>query len=340
MTNPGVKALRKLQLGRETTAGSAVAATTIWRGEAVIEDTLLVVFPPEDVGYLSGVNRSYVPLKGAKLALSSTPATFEQICHILEMGVKTATPTQDGSGSGYIYTYTFPTTSQNTIKAYTIEGGDDITAGQEEMEYCFVTDFELSFKAGEALMMSANIEGRQVTLANFTGSLNIPAVEEILGSKGKLYIDAVGGTIGTTQASNTVLSGSLKVKTGLVAVPTADGNLYFSFVKGTMPQITLDVVFEHEGTSETERAAWRAQTARKMRLIFTGNTLTTSGTTGGYNYKTLIVDVAGKWEKFSALQEQDGNDTVAGTFRVGYDSTAALFAEIKVVNEKDALTNA
>jgi hypothetical protein len=338
MANPGVKGLRKLQLGKETTSGTAAAATTIWRGEGVIEDTLLIVHPPEDIGYLSGVDRTYNPLKGAKLSLTSTPATFEQICYILEMGMKTATPVQDGSGSAYARTYTLPTTAQNVIKTYTIEGGDDITAGQERMEYCFVTDFELAFKAGEALMMSATIEGRQVSLSNFTGGLNLPAIEEILGSKGKLYIDAVGGTIGTTQASNTVLAGSLKIKTGLVAVPTADGNLYFSFVKSTMPDVVLEITFEHEGTSETERVAWRAQTPRKIRLIFTGNTLTTSGTTGGYTNKQLIIDVAGKYEKFSALQDSDGNDTVAATFRVRYDATAALFCQIVAVNELSALT--
>ena len=335
MTNPGVKALRKIQLGREVTSGTVAVATTIWRGEGTLEDTLVQMFPPEDIGYLSHVDRSYISLKGAKVTLASTPATFEQICHILEMGVKTATPVRDGSGSGYVYTYALPTTAQNVIKTYSIQGGDD--AGAEVMEYCHVTDFEISFKAGEAVMMSATIEGRQITVQAFTGSVSLPSVENILGSKGKLYIDAVNGTLGGTQAANTLLSASLKVKTGLVAVPTADGNLYFSFVKGIAPDVKLDLVFEHETKAIAEKVAWRAQTARKMRLIFLGNTLTTSGTTGGYTTKELIIDVAGKWERFGALSEQNGNDTVAGTFNVAYDSTAALFCNLTVVNELASL---
>ena len=36
MTTAGIKALRKVQLGRESTAGDAVAATTIWRGPAIM----------------------------------------------------------------------------------------------------------------------------------------------------------------------------------------------------------------------------------------------------------------------------------------------------------------
>ena len=48
----GVKALRKIQIGRESTAGTAVPATEIWRGEGAGEDQRTVVFPVEDVGYL------------------------------------------------------------------------------------------------------------------------------------------------------------------------------------------------------------------------------------------------------------------------------------------------
>lgn len=134
---PGAKALRKIQLGRETTAGTAVAATTVWRGLGTIEDQRETVFPEEDVGYLGGLDRNYIPVLEAGLTMDPVPATFEQLPHILEAGVKTATPSQDGTaGSGYSYTYTLPTTSKNTLKTYTIEGGDDQQA--EEMEYSFV----------------------------------------------------------------------------------------------------------------------------------------------------------------------------------------------------------
>ena len=51
----GVKALRKVQLGLESTKGTAVAATALWRGTGTIEDKREVVFPDEDIGYLSGV---------------------------------------------------------------------------------------------------------------------------------------------------------------------------------------------------------------------------------------------------------------------------------------------
>lgn len=327
----GVKALRRLQLGRESTAGVIQAATSIWRGEGVLEDTRETVFPAEDVGYLAPIDRSYVPMLGAKIALPSTPATFEQLQHIFEMGIKTSTSSLDSTstvGVAYIYTYTMPTTTQNTIKTYTIEGGDNQEA--EVMEYCHVEDFEISGKANEAVMVSANINGRQVALQAFTGALSLVTVEEILTNKGKIYIDAIGGTIGTTQVANQILSFSLKVKTGIKAVHTADGQLYFSFIKGVRPEVVLDLVFEHSTSAAAEKVLWRAQTARQIRLQFDGSAFNPVGVI--FAAKALRIDVVGRWEKFSALEDDDGDDTVSGTFRGGYNATPAKFCEITIAN--------
>jgi len=90
------------------------------------------------------------------------------------------------------------------------------------------------------------------------------------------------------------------------------------------------VTFEHNSTAVAEKLNWRNQTPRLLRINCDGNALTTAGT---FNNKTLRIDLAGKWEKFEKIGESDGNDIINATFRAGYDSTAAKFAEIKVVNE-------
>lgn len=328
-----IKALRKIQLEAETTAaGTAIAATTIWRGRGVIEDQREHVFVEEDVGYLSGVDRSYQPKLFAALSMESIEATFEQLPHLFEAGIRTDTPAADSTGSGYVYQYTLPTTAATTIQTYTLEGGDNQEV--EEMEYGFVEKITLEGKAGEALMMSADWKGRQVTVSAFTTTATLPSVEEILFSKGKLYIDAVDGTIGDTQKSSTLLDMSLELITGLVPVWTADGALYFTFAKQVMPEVVLALTFEHDGVSTAEKVNWRTQTPRLIRLPFEGTALTTAG---NYTSKSLVIDLAGKWEKFDALGDQDGNDVIKATFRARYNSTAALFGEILVVNELSAL---
>lgn len=329
---PGIKKLRKLQMGREATAGTAVAATTLWRGEGTIEDQREIMMVEEDVGYLSGLDRTYTPKYMAALAMDAVEATFEQFPHILEAGVRTDTPDADGTGSGYVYEYVFPTTALNTLKYYTIEGGDNQAA--EEMEYSFVQDFTLSGEAAAGIEMSASWVGRQVSTSLFTTGVSMPDVDVMIFGKSELYIDAVAGSIGGTQKTSTFLAASLDVDTGWRPVFTGDGELYYTFVKNIGPVITLDVTFEHDGTATAEIAAKNAETPRQIRWKIEGPAL---GTAGTYTYKTVMVDLAGKWESFDKIGDQDGNDIVTGRFVARYNSTADLFAEITVVNELSAL---
>jgi len=330
----GVKALRQIKLGAESTGtpGTAVAATTVLRLVGTLEDQREIVFPAEDVGLLSGTDRQYTPKLLGAITMEGE-ATFEQAPYFFEAGIDNTAPTTD-SGSGYIYTYTLPTTAQKYPRTYTIEGGDDTEA--EEMEFSFVKEFTLSGNAGEAWMLSSNWTGRQVSTSTFTPSSDtpIPTVEDALFSKTTLYIDETSDTIGTTAKSNTLLNASLKVVTGFKEVPTADGNLYYSLVKQVAPEVTLEITFEHDGTATAEKAKWRAGTARQIRLNCLGSALTSSGT---HTYKTLRVNLAGKWEKFDKIDEQNGNDVIKATFRARYNSTAALFGSIVVVNELSAL---
>ncbi len=329
----GIKALRKIQFGQETTAGTAVSATTRWRGTGVIEDQRKLVYPDEDVGYLSGVNRTYVPQLGARIQLNDTPATFEQLPYLLAMGVKSVVAgATDTGGSGKIYDYPFPTTAKNTIKTFTIEAGDDQEA--ERMEYAFCESFKLSGQQGEAWMMSGSLIGRQVAVNAFTGGATLPAVEEMLFGKTKMYIDALAGPIGFTVKANTLLKAEISVDTGWHAKYTADGQLYFSYPECRQPEVIVKLTFVHNAVAQAEKVNWRSQTGRLLRLLVEGTALTTAGST--YTYKSSILDFAGKME-FGKLDEDDGNDIVEATMRVRYDTTAAKFSEMKVVNQLSSL---
>jgi hypothetical protein len=325
----GIRAFRKIQLGPETTPGTAVSATTYWRGIGTIQDNLETVFPQEDIGILPGTDHSYIPRVEAMLNLESTEATFEQLPYLFEMGIESVTPTTDVNGSIYTYTMPIETTDINEstdLGTYTIEGGDNQQA--ERFAYGFARSITISGNAGEALMMSAEIVGRQVGSTDFTASLSIPTVEDILFSKGVLYIEDTDTYPADTQVSNTLLSATLSINTGWIPVYTADGNIYFSFVKQAMPEVTLEVTFEHNASAVTEIANWRAGTARSIRLDFSGSD------DGHY----LYLDLVGKWDNFSQIGEQDGNDVVTGTFRARYNSTAGAFFAATVGNTNASLT--
>jgi hypothetical protein len=330
----GIKALRIIQMGRETTAGTIVAATTVWRGTGTLEDKREVKFPEEDVGYLPTIDRNYVPKLFAALGMDSVEATFEQSPHVFEAAIKAVSAVQDGSGSGYVRTYPFPVTeTQALIKTYTLEGGDNQQA--EVSEYCYVPDFTLEAKSGEAWTLTPNWEGRQIAKQAFTGSVALPTVEEILFGATKIYIDDVTGTIGSTQKTLTLLGAKLNYKSGLIPKFTGDGQLYFSFVQQARPEATLTLTFEHNATAVAEKDKWIAKTARLIRLLSEGATFTTAGSS--YTNKTQIIDVAGKYESFGPLGDQDGNDILEAVLKVSYDPTAAFFGRIINVNTLSAL---
>ncbi|MFA5057025.1 MAG: hypothetical protein WC485_02835 [Opitutaceae bacterium] len=323
----GKKALRSIRIGRETTAGTAVPALKYWRGTGTLEDTRETVFVEEDVGYLCPLDRAYTPRLGAAIALDSTPATFEQLPYILTCGVKQDTA-GEVDGSGFIYTFTFPELASNTLDTLTIEGGDDQAA--EEAAYMFCRSFALEGNAGEALMMSAEMVGRQVTASAFTTTATIPTVEEILFGKGAVYLDAVTGTMGTTPVAATIKGVRLNVNTGIQTIWTISDEQYFGSIDQGRSEISCDLTFAHNATAVTEIANWRAETPRQLRLQWNGAALATAGTT--FTTKALRVDLVGVWEKFSKIDEEDGLDIVTGTFRVVRDATAAKFAEIKICN--------
>ena len=330
----GIKALRRIQMGKEPTPGTIVTPTTYWRGVGTIQDNRTVEFPTEDIGILPGVDRSYIPQVEALLSLESTPATFEQLPYLFEMGIQSVTPTTDSDSSG-VYSYVVPVASTDALVStdlatYSFEAGDNAAA--EEFGYGFCQSLTLEGNAGEGLMMSAEIVGREVqptTDGAFTTGLSIPAVEDILFSKGELYVDGCASTdtIGTTKISNEFLSMNLSYTTGWMPVYTADGNLYFSFIKQTMPEAILQITFEHNTNAIAEIANWRAETARQIRLHWDGAAAT----------HDLVIDMAGKWDNFEKIGEQDGNDIVTGSFRARYNSTAALFLEAVVKNNLAAL---
>jgi hypothetical protein len=331
----GIKNLRKIQLGSEGTAGTAAAGTTVWRGEGSIDDAIELKIPKEDVGLLAPTERAYIAALGASVKLSDTPATFEQLPYLLNMGVHAATGVHDGTGTGYIYTYTWPIDSTiAALQTYTLRGGDNQRA--DIMEYAFASELGIKGAAKDALMVNGTLTGRQATDGEFTGAVAIPTVEEIIWSMGKLYIDAVGGTIGSTQKTATWLGIDLKIKTGWGARWSGDGSLYFNHLAQTGPDISGTLTLEHDATGEAEIAAARAKTPRLVRMIWESPTaFAAPGTV--YTHKTFTLDMVLQYTKVPPLSEKDGNDTLALPFRAVYSSTAALYAKAVVVNALTAL---
>lgn len=326
----GIRQLRQIQLGRETTAGTATTSTTRWRGLGALNDGRILTFPEEFIGVIGGGDRSYIAKIESSMTMDSTDATYEQLPHLLIASIANTTAgTQDGTGSGYVYTYSVPFSAAPVIQTYTIYAGDNQQA--EVMDYCFVSSMTLSGNAGEPVMMSAEWTGRSVSNSTFSGAATVPDVETILAGSGALFLDAASGTYGGTATTSTLISFNLDLSNLIMpkytmSNPGVMGEFDFHYAGNR--EITGSLTFEHNATAVTEKTAFRDQTPRLMRIKFEGSALTTSDS---YSNKTLIIDLPIKYESFDALSDVDGNSVVTANFTSRYNATAGDAGKFIVV---------
>ena len=325
----GSTVFKELQLGQEVTNGTKVVSTTKWRGVATPRNEVEVIFVDEFLGNLAPGDLSYVGKLAGGFDFVDTVATYEQLPYLFQGGIKKVAPVQDGAGTDYISAFAVHTTTKNAIQAFTVEGGDD----QQEYEggYGFVESFQLSGAMGDAVMMNSNWIVDQIVKGTFTAAQAAPTVAPLLVGDAKIYIDATAGTFGTTQVTTTVLGFTLAMNTGIKRLYTMDGQLFFTDIEYTRPEITLELRYRHNTSAVAEYDAWLAETIRLIRIEFTGPAVATPGTT--YSNYTYRMDLAGKYASFGAIEDDDGNSIVVASLNARYSPVDAFFAEFTVVNE-------
>jgi hypothetical protein len=324
------KVMRRVQLGWESSAGTAVPATTIWRGPAVkLSANPKKQIVAEDVGISAPGLRQVTPQIGAGYKFPAVDATFEQIGYPYEAGIlKVTSPSADGVGSGKIYTYNAATgvTAAPTTRTATLEAGDNIR--NENAEYAFCSEISLEGAANDTWKLGSNWGARQVSnmAGGLTAALSVPTAESMLFNSSKFFLDAAGGTIGSTQLTNTVIGCKLKIDTGLRAQHTASGQLYFSTLEFVGAKITGELTMLMNASTVTEKANWLADTVRLLQIKIEGSTFAIAGT--AYSKKTFIANLAMVWTGgWDESGDDNGVGIVKATFAAGYDYTSARFAQ-------------
>jgi hypothetical protein len=327
----GIEALKKLQLGLETTPGTAVAATTIWRGPVSWKDARTLLRVEEDIGILLPKPRLVETSRFATLEMAATPLTFEQGPYAFAAGIENiVTGVADGAGSGKIYEYNLGVAAVQLLKSYTMEIGDNQRA--DKIEYAQVQKIVIKGAARGPLTMAISWIGRQCTDAEFTAALVPPTVVEALFGKTAVYLDAASGTIGTTPVVCSVLGVELTLNTGLVPIFSAGGDLFYCVTAQGAPNLTGKLILRHNAAGEAEIGFARAMAVRLLRLKSLGPALITPAT---WTNKTWQASMAIQYDEVPDLGAQDGLHTVELPFTV-VDS-GSIIPTFIFVNELTAL---
>lgn len=324
----------KLQLGAETTEGTAVPATIIFPADpgAYTELDRALDSPDEDYGGLARhrPGRGNYGVRSGKLTIPGH-LRFEDAMRLFEMHLKGGVSPSAGT-----WTYTADETT-DTLKSYTIEEGTGTQAWQ--MPGCLISQLEMGFgplaaPGASPWTFSATVVGRNRTKTTFTAGLSAPSnMETMQGHLSALY----EGTTSTAFGSLSELSGSLisyRLRSNADIVLRAYGSSGGSDVPSAHGRKRHEMTFEAmvkiastptSNIFDIYNASGSVPTERRWRIKVTGT---------GTNAMTIDHRL-----RFRAvpLGDRDGEQTYSISGDVVHDSTLASQLQVAVTNAVPSL---
>ena len=209
--------LDTLQSFKEVTWNTGAAATAKWMGlrpRASFKPKVKADQFEEQRGTLAPAYLSAVLMNGGEWKVPMY-GTYEDINFALHAAVQ-GNPTITGAGP-YVYPYAAPLGAAWDAKSYTLEYGSSI--GIIKANGCVAQKLSISGEASKEWQMElSGFYGTHTQSSTLTAALADRTVEVALMPSTALYMDASGGTIGTTAFACTMLSFGLDIDTGLKPV--------------------------------------------------------------------------------------------------------------------------
>jgi hypothetical protein len=310
--------LLQIQEGKETTRGTPVTPTVKRMGIETFEITPIV----ESIAHKSQ-RASLAPAYEADLAKVECEVqeegdlSAEEAPYLLDALFSVATP----SGTGpYTRDYSAPLGSESSPRIKTVVKGQG--SNTYKASGLLMDEFTLTFAKNEALKYSAHYVGHSASGGTLE-ALSDRAVNYFMAQHIALYIDAWGGTIGSTQFTDAWFSGELNVNTNRqnhfgIGALTPKGAAERAW------EATLSLTLEFATASKAyfdDIIAASSVLQKQIRIKATRGT------------NILQFDFAGFTpEAPVAFTDEDGIVTVELEFSGQYHSTLANFLKAQSVN--------
>ena len=333
----GERFFSKIQYGKESTRGTAVAADTIWTGQVgAMTSDRQIVYPVEQFGVRAESNRSIIGQRLVTDVLSSEHGTFQQLPVLFGCGLKGGvTAVEQNTGSGdYLWDFTPSLTAANAPDSLTIEKGDDTQAW--EAEYCMVERITISGQvqqdnSASPVAIEAAFFGRQWTETSFTGAISLPNAEPLVGILSQLYIDTAWSSVGSTEKTSLLRDFSIEILTGVHPKFHGGSARTFDAYEEGLISVMANFTFEGNAAADAIWDAKQAQTYQALRFKLSGSQI------GSGDVHSLVIDMSGTWEDVIPLANEDrGNNLHTAVFHSFYDSTGASLLGLTVTTNLSA----
>jgi len=319
-------------MAKETTRGTAVVtAMDQLFGRLTLTPTLNLYMPEdEDRNSLASLHRRTITGQQAALRYDGS-LSFEQVINFLAMGIIGAvTPTTPGGGV-LSRDWTFEPTliALAAQDSFTLQFGDNQQAYQTVFN--MASQLEFNYAMGEVVMLSAELFGRFPTKVSFGASPTVLTTEDAVSQKTVLTSATTWAGIPGATVSNTLISATVRVPTGLVPVRYADGALDLSSFSEQKWGAEVDLVFKHNATGVAEYDKYTDDGLRFFRLETTGSLIE------GVLNKLFRIDLAMRYtEAPEIFGDQDGENVVRLVGRTFNDPTSGRQARFMARNTQTA----
>lgn len=272
----GSQMFRKNQYGKETTRGTAVAATAMWMGSATIPKDREPKHPTDTLGLrVESARTEILQLLADPVALAmdgDTGAYYEGLPLLFGTTVKGGViATEQTSGQhDYLWDFTPSLSAPANPDTITLEIGDNDQ--NYEIEYLMGKTINIDWAFGENafLNISAEYFGRQVTKSTATAGLTRPTIHGINANTGKFYLNPTWATLGGTQKTGFLRSGSMQIATGNHPKFLGAGNKYFDVHGEGYLAVTGSLVVEGGAEAIARLDDFQGGVMRAMRFAWTG----------------------------------------------------------------------
>lgn len=340
----GFTRFRRIQVGKETTYGTAVAATRVlpYRGGIVYNPNR--TNPDVDTGSLDPTMTPY--MLAPEITLNATgPQDFDNLAVRLSAGwMGGVSPTGPTGGTAYTWTFTCASLTADPFDVYSVQTGDDTSdsAGYGTNGVSGAID-TFSMEMAEDLgpwTISDDWVFANATYGNRTGALVPPStLAWMFGADTKFYLDSTAASIGVTPINAAVRAASIRIANNLDIKRYADGsNTRFAAqaygrggANGREIEVTLTV---EKTTAMIAEAVTLDDTPVPNRYI----KVATSSTESAGSSIPYSVNMFFPVRLFEVSEgEIGGNSNLTLTYRGFYDTTLTYALKAVLINKLSAL---
>lgn len=252
-------------------------------------------------------------------------ALYEDINYWLENIYGTATP----SGAGpYTRDSTSPLTTAPTNRILTLLKGGAGSNQAVRLTGGLLNELTIKGGARQFVMVSGSGVGKVADI-NTLASLSNRSVNHVLGRHAALYVDAAGGTIGTTAVTATNFEYEFKIKAPRTPLPYIGESTANDFSPEAY-DYSLKLHLEWNATSAAYVTEYLSATTPHQRQIRIVHDDTAN--------RQLRIDFAGANDgKVKFWASRNGRATLDATYVGVYNAALAAYNKIRTINSVSAL---